>query len=200
MKKIYDTDMQRLGVITLLCLIGFGFWTCAECDPSPSLPRDISLAFFTRDSLDEIVELDTSFYMIFGARVDPSLQNLGGELALGEFDILVRSDSLLSSLDTIQPIGLPVDFREDTVAYIFVQRLENDSIPITGIDITNFDIESRRFDTLIFSYNSNLVIIGPDCGFIEAITDLSLIKNTFDSTVIRNSEIVTDSINVEIYL
>ncbi len=180
--------MQKLGVFTLLIFFGIGFWACSECDPTPALPRNITVSFFTKDSLKE---LDTTFYMIFGARTDTGLASLGGEL-----EFLNASDSLLFSLDSANQVFLPIDFRDDTIAYIFVQKLEGDVEPLTGI---NFDEQPRRFDTLIFGYDTELIVLGPDCGFIEAINNLTLIKNTFDSTVIRNTELVTDSINVEIY-
>lgn len=188
--KILIIEMQRLGVFTLFVFFGLGFWACAECDPTPGLPRNITVAFFKRDSPE--VTLDTAFYMVYGARIDTALVDLGAD-----FEFLNPSDSLLFSVTDTPQILLPLDFRLDTIAYIFIQKFEEDTIPLTGID---FDGKIRRFDTLIFGYDNELIILGPDCGFVETVSNLSIIKNTFDSTALRNTEITTDSINVEIYL
>ncbi len=178
--------MQRAGAILLFLWIGFGIWACSECDPTPNPPRSVAVVFYDQDSL---TVKDTTFLMVFSSITD---------------DIQFTSDTVnvLSSLDSATQTLLPIDFRAETITFVFLQALPEDTTTIdTAIveDILNLATQ-RRLDTLRLRYKTQLVILGPDCGYYEAVDSLTIDKSTFDSTVIINPTLTTDSVNVEIYL
>ncbi len=146
-------------------------WACSACDPTPNPPRSISVTLLSRETKEP---LDSVFYMIYGG----------------------TSTQHVYAMDTLSAIQLPIDFRATSVGFVFVQALEGDTAP----DSVIFDNKDRRFDTLIVDYETQLVVLGPDCGYFEAVRGLSLNKSTFDSTVILSNVLAIDSVNVKIFL
>lgn len=70
-------------------------------------------------------------------------------------------------------VNIPLNLEGNEVGYVFNHQVDNQTV----------------IDTLILSFTRNLKIIKPYCGISQEISDLKLVKTTFDSVTIVNKVI-----------
>jgi hypothetical protein len=73
----------------------------------------------------------------------------------------------------VSGINLPFNLEGNQLGYIFTYQSDNQIV----------------IDTLILGFTRNLKIIKPACGISQEISDLKLVKSTFDSVIVVNTVI-----------
>ena len=77
------------------------------------------------------------------------------------------------------------------------------TLPVSGSSTSStfvFEHKNGDFDTIGLSYTVNVIPVGPDCGFYEEVTNIQVIKKTFDSVeVVKDFISLGDALHIEIY-
>lgn len=159
-----------------LCLYG-----CNDCEPVTPPGNELVLLFF---SYEEIVDETPSF--TFKSPTFNQIYETGTGLPI-DFDRVIE-DSLRQ-----YRYLLPLPFDSLAAGFVFESTIIDDSDP------DNLDT-LQRFDTLSVSYSRQMIVVSPDCGFYEEITDLQITQSTFDSAAIfLNSLQANDTTNLLIF-
>jgi len=116
--------------------------------------------------------------------------------------LVINPEPLFSTTDsTSNRFLLPLDLRTSIdglfdAGYIFVEKTEGDEVKDTVIIE---DFVGRVSDTILFEYDANVQVIGPDCGFVEQLENLEVTFHTFDSISVVNDRFIKDSTNIQIF-
>jgi hypothetical protein len=112
-------------------------------------------------------------------------------------DTLLAADIIGLIPGSFTPMEKPLPLPEGARAFI--------NMPLfTRYDTTIFRFvaqdEDTADDTIMFRYRRRIVILPPDCGYDEAISDLEVIFHTYDSVKIINTELKATNTEIDVQI